>query len=69
MTPKIWLLVFMFQNQPMASGPHELEVCLSMAQLQTMRSGYKAHCYNPTDYKREYPDMTKDYLPMTEVPS
>ena len=68
MNLKLWLLVFMFQNQPMASGPHELEVCLLMAQEQTTRSGYKAHCYNPNDFKREYPDMTKDYLPMGDAP-
>ena len=60
---RIWILVFMFQGQPMASGPFELEVCLEMAQTQTLRSGYKAHCYDVSvGYRREYPDMTKDYL-------
>ena len=54
---KLWLLVFMFAGQPMASGPHELEVCLYMAQQQT-RGDFKAHCYNPVSIARRYPDKS-----------
>lgn len=61
---KLWILVFMFTGQPMASGPHELEVCLSMAQQQSLRSGFKAHCYNPETIKRRYPVAGVDYLPV-----
>ena len=59
---KLWILVFMFQGQPSASGPHELDVCLSMAQQQVWRTMRKAHCYNPKTIERRYPDMNKDYL-------
>lgn len=52
----------MFQGQPSASGPHELDVCLSMAQQQVWRTMRKAHCYNPKTIERRYPDMNKDYL-------
>jgi len=53
----------MFSGQPMASGPHELDICLDAAQVQTRLSGYRAHCYNVAfEYRREYPDMEKDYL-------
>lgn len=39
---KVWILVFLFHGQPMASGPHELEVCLMMAESQP-----GSHCWNP----------------------
>ena len=42
---KLWILVFLFNGQPMASGPHELEVCLLMAQDLPNPQG--AHCWNP----------------------
>ena len=55
---RIWILVFMFQGQPMASGPFELDACLLMAATQTQISGYKAHCYDiSVTYDRRYPVM------------
>ena len=55
---KVWILVFMFQGQPMASGPFELDVCLHMALEQTVKTGYKAHCYDiSVNYDRRYPVM------------
>lgn len=39
---KLWILVFLFHGQPVASGPHELEVCMEMAKVQA-----QAHCWNP----------------------
>lgn len=49
----------------MTSGPHELDVCLYMAQAQTRKTGYRAHCYDiAINYRREYPDMAQDYLPV-----
>ena len=44
----VWILVFTFNGLPMASGPHELEVCLMMAQE---RPG--AHCWNPKTQERK----------------
>jgi len=37
----LWILVCLFHGLPMASGPHERETCLLMAQSQI-----QAHCYN-----------------------
>lgn len=48
MTLPIWILVFMFYGRPMASGPHELEQCLIMAQYQQ-----QAHCWNPQTQERK----------------
>ena len=45
----LWILVFLFNGQPMASGPHELEVCLLMAEYAT-----QAHCYNVKTLERRY---------------
>ena len=64
---KLWLLVFMFQSstglQPEISGPHDLDVCLDMAQSNTKKFGFRAHCQHKNDrFRREYPDMKKDYL-------
>lgn len=57
-----WILVFMFNGQPMASGPHELPQCLIMAQAQNHRDPkHKAHCYKIYGFVRVYPDMNKDY--------
>lgn len=50
---ELWFLAFMFASQPMISGPFTIDVCLYMAQVQTEKSGYKAHCYKP--YERRYP--------------
>lgn len=54
---KIWILVFLFNAQagpvPMVSGPHELEVCLMMA--QDVRWPKLAHCWNPTTQERKKP--------------
>ena len=59
---KLWFLAFLFAGQPMVSGPFELDVCLYLAQQQVKETGAKAHCYRPPN-QREYPNMTKDYLP------
>jgi hypothetical protein len=50
----IWFLAFMFSGQPMISGPHELEVCLYVAQ-QKSSGEFKAHCYNQQTRERQYP--------------
>ena len=42
---KLWILVFLFNGNPVASGPHELEVCLLMARDLPNPQG--AHCWNP----------------------
>lgn len=65
---KTWILVFMFHWQPMASGPHELDVCLYMAQQARQKAFgiFKAHCYNPKEHRREYPRTGVDYLPMSK---
>lgn len=53
---KVWILVFWFAGQPMASGPHkELEVCLEMAATQQEITGQRAHCYNIRTRERHYP--------------
>ena len=44
---RVWILVFLFNGKPMASGPHELEVCLLMAADQV-----QAHCWNPQTQER-----------------
>ncbi len=59
---KEWILVFMWMAQPMASGPHELNICLDMAQQETRKHHFKAHCYRVRGFERRYPDMKKDYL-------
>lgn len=45
-----WILVFLLRgrpNQPAASGPHSLEVCLEMVATQRDVFGTKnAYCYN-----------------------
>ena len=52
----VWILVFWFAGQPMASGPHEyLDVCLYMANVQQAQTGQKAHCYNVKTMERRYP--------------
>ena len=54
---KVWILVFLFNAQagpvPMASGPHDLEVCLMMA--QDTRWPVQAHCWNPNTNERKRP--------------
>lgn len=45
---RVWILVFLFNGQPMASGPHELEVCLLMSQFQP-----GSHCWNPQTQERK----------------
>lgn len=48
---KVWILVFLFAGKPVASGPHELEVCLYMAE-----QAKQAHCWNPQQPSdRRYP--------------
>lgn len=42
-----WILVFMFNGVPMASGPHELPQCLLMAEYHA-----GAHCWNPKTQER-----------------
>lgn len=49
-----WILVFMFTGQPMASGPHDLDVCLEMAQAQVT-----AHCWNVKTRERKKPDAAR----------
>ena len=46
----VWILVFIFNGVPMASGPHELPQCLLMAQYQP-----GSHCWNPTTQERRKP--------------
>ena len=47
---RAWVLVFLFHGQPMASGLHDLEACLLMAQEQK-----QAHCWNPNTQERKRP--------------
>lgn len=48
---KAWILVFVFSGQPVASGPHELDVCLYMASQVSA-----GHCWNPASPSdRRYP--------------
>lgn len=51
---RVWVLVFLFKGDPAASGPHELETCLMMAQTQIER-GIKAHCWNRVTRERKSP--------------
>lgn len=48
-----WILVFTFYGVPMASGPHELDICLVMAKAQQAR-GNQPHCWNPKTQERKY---------------
>ena len=52
MNADTWILVFLLlgkPDRPAASGPHTLEVCLSMARTQRDVWGTKnAYCFNPT---------------------
>jgi len=34
MSAEIWLLIFLFKGQLYASGPHDLDTCLTMAKAQ-----------------------------------
>ena len=47
----IWILVFMFNGLPMASGPHELPQGLNMSQYQK-----DSHCWNPKTQERKRND-------------
>ncbi len=58
----VWILVFWFNGMPVASGPHDLDVCLEMAAL-----AQQAHCWNPHKpwERRKSPILPK----VTEAPS
>lgn len=47
---KAWILVFLFNGVPMASGPHDLEGCMVLAQDQQ-----QAHCWNTRTQERKKP--------------
>lgn len=51
----LWILVFMFSGQPAVSGPHELEVCLQMADTQRRIASPHAHCWNYQTRERVKP--------------
>ena len=53
---KAWILVFMFNGVPMASGPHDLDGCLEMAATQTEIRRVPAHCWNPKTQERKRPN-------------